>query len=130
MAEKESCEAELHIGGVRIKGKTGQGNGHAEMDALHNFIAKDPWKQRSIPLSTNFLVNQLSDTNIIKTVSCPSRPCCLKCTEVLRQLRFELASGTEWSNTPMGSTEWGVSRWVQTLFKQLGVNYEQIKNLA
>ena len=63
-------------------------------------------------------------------VSCPSRPCCLKCSAVLRALGFSTAKSSSWSDKSMGSTEWGASMNVQALLAACGVDYAKITGLS
>ena len=126
----ESCDATLRINGSNYEGSTGQGNGHAEMDALHNFIMSDPGGTGNVKLSIAACAKILKEASTPKAVYCPSRPCCLKCTTVLKGLKFKLASGTKWSEDSMGSTEWGVSMNVRTLLIACEIDYESVKGLS
>ena len=116
----ESCEATLTIGRRKYYGSTGMTHGHAEMDALHQFIeAEGGAANAAVMLSGPFR----------KLVLCPSRAVCLKCTAVLQQLDFKLEGDTEWGDRTAGKTEWGVSLQVQDLFRRLEIDYESIKSL-
>lgn len=116
-SRSESCEAELTIKNRTYPGYTGRGHGHAEMDALHNFITLNDRSLDILQSARN------------KTVSCPSRPCCRKCSAVLKKLGFKTVSGSSFSDTPMGSTEWGVSLEVRKLLTHMGIKYEHIQAL-
>jgi hypothetical protein len=126
----QNCEATLRINGHDYAGSTGKDHGHAEMDALHNFIMDNPGNRSSVPQSVAYCANLLANPNTPKSVSCPSRPCCLKCTRVLRGLGFQLAAMTSWSDTSMGSTEWGASLIVRKLMATNGIDYEAITKLG
>lgn len=133
MARKEgrsqSCDAVLKINGQEYPGATGKDCGHAEMHALHCFILANPGNRDTAKQSIAYCAVLLG-TDAPKYVFCPSRPCCRKCTQVLKGLGFKLGAGSEWSDTPMGSTEWGVSLNVRALLEACGVDYEKIKGLS
>lgn len=126
----QDCQARLRINGFSYDGSTGRGNGHAEMDALHNFIMENPGNRGTIKGSIAYCADLLSHEDTPKSVSCPSRPCCKKCSKVLKELGFVRAAGTKWSSTPMGSTEWGASLSVRALLSLCDVDYDAVKALA
>jgi hypothetical protein len=126
----QNCEATLRINGQDYDGSTGKDHGHAEMDALHNFIMDNPGNRSSVSQSVTYCANLLGNPNTPKSVSCPSRPCCLKCTRVLKALGFQRAAKTSWSDTSMGSTEWGASLIVRQLLAARNIDYEAITGLA
>lgn len=128
--KSQSCEATLRINGESYEGKTGKDHGHAEMDALHNFIMSNPGNRSTVKQSITYCAVLVTNADTPKSVSCPSRPCCLKCTRVLHSLGFKLAARTVWSETPMGSTEWGASMNVRELLGACGIDYETIKALS
>ncbi|GLQ97720.1 hypothetical protein GCM10007863_21400 [Dyella mobilis] len=100
------------------------------MDALHRFIEANPGDRETTKASIRYCAALLQHDETPKSVSCPSRPCCKKCSKVLKDLGFELAAGTTWSSTPMGSTEWGASLNVRDLLSLCGVDYDAVKALA
>jgi hypothetical protein len=128
--KSQDCQAMLRINGQNYDGSTGRGNGHAEMDALHNFIMEDPGNLGSVKASIAHCATLLRHPGTPKSVSCPSRPCCKKCSKVLKSLGFVLAAGSHWSSTSMGSTEWGASQNVRQLLKLCGVDYDAVKALS
>ena len=127
--DKQSCDAWLTIDDVTYEGSTGQDHGHAEMDALHNFIMSDPGNQGSVKKSVAYCAKLLSSTSS-KSVYCPSRPCCLKCSATLTELGFSAGKDSSFSETPMGSTEWGASNNVRALLAACGVPYDKITALS
>jgi hypothetical protein len=126
----QDCQATLDINGKSYEGSTGKDHGHAEMDALHNFIMEDPGNKKSVPGSIKYCAALLLAKSTPKAVSCPSRACCLKCSAVLKALGFKASKQSSFSETSMGSTEWGASLNVQTLLKACGVDYDGIKALS
>ena len=100
------------------------------MDALHLFIMSDPGGKKSVKGSIKYCAEILGDERTPKVVSCPSRPCCLKCSAVLRALGFSTAKSSSWSDKSMGSTEWGASMNVQALLAACGVDYAKITGLS
>ena len=129
-ARSQSCEATLRINGETFEGSTGKDRGHAEMDALHKFILSNPGDRSTFKQAIAYCAVLLKNPETPKSVSCPSRPCCIKCTYVLRTLGFSLAAKTEWSETKMEPTEWGVSMYVRDLLAACGIDYEAVKRLA
>jgi hypothetical protein len=125
----QSCSAWLHFGLGSVDGSTGKDHGHAEMDALHKYVA-----------SFDTVANAVQHFNQLRRqvpapigVYCPSRPVCKQCTAVLRPLGFipiSNASGsTVWGTDCMGSTEWGCSLKVREFLKQVGIDYQAVVNL-
>ena len=127
---KQSCDATLTIGAVTKEGVTGR-TGHAEMDALNNFIIEDPWDRKTIKLATATLVEKLLDGETTKTVFCPSRACCKKCSAVLQALGFEAGASSSFSDTYNSDrmTEWGVTLNVKAVLKACNVDYAAIQAL-
>jgi hypothetical protein len=78
-------------------GSTGTGRGHAEMDALTQFIA----------VECNWDVGAFQRYDV--QVVCTDKPCCCRCAAVLGLLRVSAGHGTYKSPRGMGSTQWGVS---------------------
>lgn len=114
----ESCEATLYIGGRRYDGATGRGHGHAEMDALHDFVEAMGGVEEAVAA--------LGRYKSLK-VRCESRPVCSQCGAVLQALGFELYSEeTEWGDKTMGSTEWAVSMNVKALLAEVGIDVKEI----
>ena len=67
------------------------GCGHAEMDALAQYVAT----------GNNTFENMV--------LSCTTKPCCVRCSAVLGLLGIEACDRTLKYSKPMGSTEWGIS---------------------
>jgi hypothetical protein len=120
----ESCEAWLYFEDYSYAGKTGKNHGHAEMDALHQYL--DGFDDLSKAVND---FDSLSNIGVY----CPSRPVCLQCGAVLKELGFEPrsngASKTIWGNKCMGSTEWGCSLKVREFLELMGINYQKIVSL-
>jgi hypothetical protein len=112
----QSCVASLTIYGETYNGSTGRGHGHAEMDALHQFV------ERYGADAPDVLVGLTTPVS----VTCPSRPVCVKCSRVLQELGFVLGPGTVWGTATMGSTEWGCSLKVRDFLKACNVKYDAI----
>jgi hypothetical protein len=91
---------------------------------------QDPGNKKSVKGSIEYCAKTLQDGRILKVVSCPSRPCCLKCSAVLKALGFSTGAGSSWSSKSMGSTEWGASMNVQALLKACDVDYDAITKLS
>lgn len=127
----QTCEATLTVGTVSVSGKTGQGNGHAEMDALHNLIFEDPWKKGTLKKAMAALADKLGDGSVSKVVSCPSRPCCKKCSAVLEGLGFTAGNFSSFSDEYNSDkmTEWGVSMRVGEVLSACDIDLEAIKKL-
>ena len=127
----QNCDATLNIGTKSIGGKTGNNHGHAEMDALHNFIFDDPWSKNNVPDAKKALVAKLMDNGVPKVVYCPSRPCCKKCSAVLSTLGFGVGPNSSFSSDYNADkmTEWGVSMRVGEVLADCGVDVTAIKNL-
>ncbi|MCW7538091.1 hypothetical protein OOT46_09545 [Aquabacterium sp. A7-Y] len=130
MPLSESCDAILTINAVEYEGETGHGHGHAEMDALHNFIEAQESEVNTTTKLCILAAKQILETTPIKVVLCPSRPVCLKCSSILRQLGFALGPKTDWGTKTAGKTEWGVSQNVAALLKECGINLQKTKDLA
>ncbi len=102
----ESTEVWLAWGGEDFQGRTGQGHGHAEMDALH---------QIAIQIKSGDLDIDVGD----KTVQCEAKPCCVNCASVLGLLGFvPLDDGTTKTRATMGSTQWTVTPAVKALVEE------------
>ena len=94
----ESTEVTLYVySGRRLRkqyiGRTGKGHGHAEMDALYQFV-----KDKTVP-----------HANVSLELSCTAKPCCVRCSAVLGLLNVSTANdNTHKSPKAMGSTQWGI----------------------
>jgi hypothetical protein len=116
-SSSQDCDARLHyiIGNYQtglqfnhVEGSTGQGHGHAEMDALHKF-----WTEICVEDLTVFVSYQ-------KKIQCESKPCCVRCSAVLGLLGIEaLDPDTKKTRATMGSTEWAVTSEVRDLLAQV-----------
>ena len=121
----QSCEAWLTISDVTYEGKTGSAKGgHAEMNALDIFF-DDTTKDDKLAEAVRRLGRARK-----KSVYCPSKKCCIKCSAILQALGFSLEKDSHWSEEKMEPSEWGVSGNLQSLFKEMGIDYSAVKALA
>lgn len=91
----------------RIEGSTGEGHGHAEMDALHKLWVGVCGEDFAIYSGYSL------------AVECLAKPCCCRCSAVLGLLGISATKGTYKTRATMGSTEWGVSREVRELLARV-----------
>jgi hypothetical protein len=103
----QSTQVILWFGQFEVHGSTGKDAGHAEMDAIDQFITAcinkelDPVKEYKERKGKLF-------------VKCEAKPVCVRCSCVLKALGFEPKNGnTEWGSETMGSTEWEVTQAVK-----------------
>jgi cytidine deaminase len=116
-SSSQDCSARLHyiigdyVTGLQfnhVEGSTGQGHGHAEMDALHKF-----WTDICAKDLTTFISYR-------KKIQCESKPCCVRCSAVLGLLGIEaLDEDTRKTRSTMGSTEWAVTPDVRELLAEV-----------
>ena len=108
---KQDCNAQIIVRSgrrsVSYAGETGHG-GHAEMNALLLWLRA---------VNPNIVRNSLVNGNV--SCSCPSKSCCGRCTSVLATLGVKPASGTTYSKTPMGSTQWSLGLELRGLLARL-----------
>jgi hypothetical protein len=115
----QSCSARLKLGSEWFDGSTGKGNGHAEMDALNNFIVAYG--------GVDGAVDKFSRIKV-KRVECESRDVCKRCSRVLKALGFEPKDdNTSWGTDSMGATEWGCSLKVRDFLRDLGHDYDEMR---
>jgi hypothetical protein len=106
----EECTVTLHYTGGSVEGKTGNGHGHAEMDALHQLWAD--------------VCNKDVDTFLTYSrnlkLDCTDKPCCVKCSTVLGWMGV-VPRTTATKKTPytMGKTSWNVSTDVLNLIREV-----------
>ena len=124
--KSESCDAELAVDGIRYYGKTGTGQGHAEMDALNNMIKAmiADYDKLRIEAAAKTLLGAKK-----KTVFCPSRACCKKCSAVLHKLGFKAGKDSSFSDESMGKTQWYVGMNVRALFALTDIDLDKIDQL-
>jgi hypothetical protein len=125
--DTQSCDATLTIFSVPYYGATGTAKGHAEMAALDNFIEGVVAATATQQISS--ALDKLKRARS-KTVYCPSKPCCIKCSAVLQKLGFTCAVDSSFSDQKMEPTEWGVTMRVRALIEAAGMDYESVKRLA
>ena len=104
---KMDCKAILYYakdvtdtsqGYIQIFGETG--SGHAEMNALDEFI-RTICGSKSATLSTYCAAGALF-------IECTTKPCCCRCSAILGALSVRPSSSdTKKTKAPMGSTQWG-----------------------
>lgn len=126
--KSQSCAVSLTIGRRTIYGRTGRNHGHAEMDALHEFILKFGGEDVRAATAIARAARAMKQTGI-KLVYCPSRDCCLKCSYILKALGFQAGRSSNFSGTRMGSTEWGASNYVRDFLKAMNVSYRDATEL-
>ncbi len=115
----ESTAVRLKIGDDWYAGRTGRGHGHAEMDALHNFIEDQGGVEDAI-----VAFNATSS----RKVECLAKPVCKRCRTILEGLEFTLSGTTKWGTKSMGSTQWGASMNVKAFLAHFGFNVDSISN--
>jgi len=113
----ESTSVRLKIKSTWYDGETGKGHGHAEMDALHEYIGA----QGGVD---NAVAHFKRARGLV--VECTKKPVCVRCTLVLKTLGFECSEDTVWGVDPMGSTEWGASMNVKAFLQEYGLDVEKI----
>jgi len=113
--------------GISYDGKTGHNNGHAEMDALNDYLIG-----HGVPLwPTKEDEDELQSAKADlagATMSCPGKPICGRCSFVLKALGIQAATGSEFGTKSMGSTQWGVSNCVKMFLKYCGVDADDVGN--
>jgi hypothetical protein len=118
----QSTQVILWFGQFEVHGSTGKDAGHAEMDAINQFIIAcineklDP-------------VEEYKDRKAKLRVKCEAKPVCVRCSCVLKALGFEPKNGnTEWGSETMGSTEWEVTQAVKDFLAETAPGaYEKAK---
>lgn len=100
-----------------IEGNTGKGHGHAEMDALHQYVDSFDSVQSAVTAFKRLRV---------KNVECTEKEVCKRCTFVLQTLGFSACEETEWGEKSMGSTEWGVSMKVRDFLRSLDIDADAV----
>lgn len=126
-AAQVNTNATLSINGALFTGVSSQGKGHAEMQALDEFIQTVRLETEFVPKWEDFEnavtaagVQILNAANA-KTVSCPLVPVCVACTTILQALGFQVAGdGTAFSAAPSGGVAWGVSGTVKSFLERAG----------
>lgn len=113
----ESTAIRLKIQDKWYDGSTGRGHGHAEMDALHNYIEAMGGVDAAI---------RSFDRARTRTVECEEKPVCKRCTTVLETLKFKCSSNTVFSEESMGSTQWGASMNVKAFLSNYGLDVDKI----
>lgn len=102
----------LTIGSGTFRGQSSGQYGHAEMQALRNFIMQQP----SVADAWRTL-NRAAR----KKVRCPNQPVCGSCTMVLEALGFEPDHMTQFSNAKSGGVSWGANMKVRELMEYGGL---------
>jgi len=113
----ESTSVRLKIKDTWYEGATGKGHGHAEMDALHEYIDA----QGGVD---NAVAHFKRARGLV--VECTEKPVCVRCTQVLKTLGFACSEDTKWGSDSMGSTEWGASMNVKAFLAKYGLDVEKI----
>jgi hypothetical protein len=125
-AAQVNTAASLTIRGVAFYGKSSQGKGHAEMQALDEFVQSVRLQTENHAKSEDFENAAAREvtamlTGATKTVSCPAVPVCVACATILQALGFATAAdGTVYSTTASGGVGWGVSAVVQSFLDRAG----------
>ena len=122
----QSCEAWLVIDHQLCEGKTGKDKGHAEMTALDELISTSGATVKLAIAGAKAKLDKAST----KTVYCPSKKCCIKCSYVLKKMGFTPGADSGWSEEKMEPVAWGVSNNVQALFVVMGIDYATVTALA
>ena len=113
--KSESTTITLSIGRRHYSGKSGAG--HAEMDALHNFVETcGESKEEAFAEAKRILTSGLT-----LKVSCTAKEVCGSCTMVLQALQFEEGANTQYSNEKSGGVSWGSSKLVQEFLEYMGL---------
>jgi hypothetical protein len=103
----QSTQVILWFGQFAVHGSTGKDAGHAEMDAINQFIIACINKELDP-------VKEYENRKESLSVKCEAKPVCVRCSCVLKALGFEPKNGnTEWGSETMGSTEWEVTQAVK-----------------
>lgn len=117
----ESCDAELQVTNnntnatVTYFGSTGNGHGHAEIDALYQFLKDIQWD-----------TNQFANYTV--TIECTSKPCCKYCASIMGNLGIFAQGNTYKSTKPMGIS-YALPPDVRTFLRKfLGVTEQTILN--
>ncbi len=112
----EDCEVVLTIGTRGYRGKTGKGHGHAEMDALVQFIED----VGDIDGCVTLLRRARN-----KTVTCEDKSVCRGCASVLGALGFKASSAeTTKYGKFMGKTQWAPVPQIRALLKAYNPNID------
>jgi hypothetical protein len=125
-AGQVDTRATLLIAGASFSGVSSRGKGHAEMQALDEFIQSIRIQTENHPKSEDFenaAAQNATDTltGATKTVSCPAVPVCVACATILQALGFVVAAdGTAYSAEASGGVEWGVSAVVRSFLDRAG----------
>lgn len=101
----------LTIDNKTYRGQSSGQYGHAEMNALRNFITQ----QASISEAWDVL----NGANR-KKVTCPNQPVCGSCTKVLEALEFSPKGPTVFSKKKSGGVSWGANMKVRELMEYGG----------
>jgi hypothetical protein len=119
---QQSCRVKLYYSDTKFfEGKTGQGKGHAEMDALDKFISH-----------MNSQKTGLADYTL--RIRCEDKPCCVQCSAIMGALNIKPFSvlGTKKTHEVMkaGGT-WGVSNNTKDfLSTHLNISKTEIDNFS
>lgn len=98
---EESCTVKLYYGAggsCEVCGATGQGHGHAEMDAI--------WKL-FMDVCGGDIEKFRKYLGTLK-IECEDKPCCRRCSAILGLLKAAATAGTKKTSKNMGSTEWSL----------------------
>jgi hypothetical protein len=102
----------LTVGANSYSGVSSGQFGHAEMQALRNFIVD----KGSVAAAWQAL-----NRRVRKRVTCPNQPVCGSCKMVLEALGFGAEAGTVFSARKSGGVSWGASMMVRDLMDHAGL---------
>lgn len=109
----QSTKVILWFGQFEVHGSTGNLTGHAEMDAIDQFITA----------CSNKDLDPVEEYNARKKkllVQCEDKPVCVRCSCVLKALGFKPKNkNTEWGDETMDMTEWGVTGQVKDFLEAI-----------
>ncbi|MDP3082552.1 MAG: hypothetical protein Q8N44_02505 [Rubrivivax sp.] len=123
--------ATLFLGPVAYPGGSGAGAVHAEMMALDAVIRSvrdlhPGWSTSQCVVGAQALITGAGS----RTVHCPARPVCLKCSAVLKALGFATGSQTTWGSEAPPAADWALGDDVRALLERCDIDCGRIQALG